>query len=193
MSYALKRTLVIAAGAAVIVSAASVFAVADDGAQDEPGIETVVGALSSPALAESLPSIAATEIGDIGLPGIREDASIRALSKGESTLYLTPATGGVCMSLVDGSGATASCVPREGIEGGSGRPSPSAVLSGCVSESAGVAPECETATLYGVVPDGVERVVLSDGGPTAPSAEVVNNAYSLEVPAAQVQAAVVFQ
>lgn len=193
MSYTLKRTLIIATGAVLAVSGASVFALADDGAQGEPGVETVVSALSSPALVDRLPHVAATEIGDIGLPGIREDASIRALSKGESALYLTPATDGVCMSLVDGTGATASCVPREGIEGGSGRPSPNAVLSGCVSESAGAAPECEAATLYGVVPDGVDRVALAGGQPDAPSAEVVNNAYLLEVPAAQVQAPVVFQ
>lgn len=49
----------------------------------------------------------------------------------------------------------------------------------------GKGPVCDQVSLYGFVPDGVERVTANVANGSGPSVEVHNNVYVLEVAAAQ--------
>ncbi|HEX2070436.1 MAG TPA: hypothetical protein VHF90_02170 [Thermoleophilaceae bacterium] len=190
----------------VLVGALAVVALAQDGDANAPApskadvvvpvsgpIESALGAFRQPrdAAADRLPAIAASEVDAIAPDGTLPEASVKAQGNPAAELYLTPAPGGVCLSLVGAAGATVNCVPREGIEQGSGDPSPSMLMTGCtLPQGDASTPICEGATLYGVVPDGVTQVSLDVPG--GPAAKVVDNSYLLDVPADLASAAVLY-
>lgn len=150
------------------------------GAVDAP----VVSALTKlPIATDALPALAASEVTTLGVKGVTVERSVRALVDGDESLYLTPAAGGVCLSLVGPGGATVNCVSNDDLAERAGFPS--AVFSGCATDQFGQSPDCEEVLLYNVVPDGVRSVSVDVKSGKAPSVAVENNAYLVRVPLSQ--------
>lgn len=180
----IKKTAcaVLAAGAAVSLSLVAVAQGGGTSASTSDGPNATVSALDQPRGAEdALPQTAASEMEQLGVPGVRPDLSVRALSSSGSSLYLTPAADAVCLSSVDATGgASVNCRDDGAIEAGSA--GPTAVLTGCEGPPPPAKPVCQKVWLYGVVPDGVERVAADVASSPTPTAGVTNNVYLLEIP-----------
>jgi len=179
----MSRISIIAAVAlAVVVSgAASLLAFAQEDGGSEPSRP-----LGTPALAafgaargvdDALPGAAARALR--GVPGLEAAETVRTLSTAGWDMYLTPAEGAACLSVVDeAGGASVACFDREALT--AGRTSPAgAMLTGCHAPSPAARPICESVVLYGVVPDGVDQVAI-DAEAGASTVVVENNTYLVE-------------
>jgi hypothetical protein len=142
----------------------------------------VVGTLRRPqSAADWLPATARTEVEDLGPAGADAGASVLSLARGAWKLFLTPAPGAVCLSIVDpDGGASTSCHDRDDIV--NGRALPAVVREGCELESPGEAAVCTTALIYGVVPNRVSQVSVEVGFGAPPTADVQGNTYLVQVP-----------
>lgn len=137
-----------------------------------------------------LPELAATELTAIAPAGTRVADSVRAVTDGDATVFLTPAPGDVCLSLLEPGGATVSCVPDAAVRDGAARPS--SMATGCrVDAPRRRAPNTVTRgwprctgdlVLYGAVSDRVSAVTVEVERGPAPHATVANNAYLARVP-----------
>jgi hypothetical protein len=182
--------------ALTLIGGPVVVAGANDAGGGEPAVRPVeetaateslvglVGALASPTdETDVLPELAQSELRAIGPEGVRIEDTVLATADGARRLYLTPAPGWVCLSLVEAGGATVNCVPEFAIESGEG--TPTAIRTGCTQTSAEAAPECTGEILYGVVRDEVHRATVTVEHGIAPTTGIVNNAYIVDVSMSQ--------
>lgn len=148
--------------------------------------ETLSGLRTARGDEDQLPPSALRQIREEGPQTAEPGKAREALVHDPWRVFLTPADDAVCLSLTDSSGGSSTnCLGRADIATGVG--APSAVLSGCegVPPPMGKGPVCDQVSLYGFVPDGVERVTANVANGSGPSVEVHNNVYVLEVAAAQ--------
>lgn len=174
----MKKRYVHAFAAVVVLSALAVAATAAVGGTTEPAGDREAASSSSitthptsvQGMRQPLPPIARVQVQDV--PGAALSESVLAFESRLKSVYLTPTTGGVCISLVRvGLGAGLTCGNR-----------PATLLEGCHSHAVNAAPTCERATVYGIAPDGVDRVaVTAQDGVTIESEKVTNGVYLLDV------------
>lgn len=179
----MKRTHIHAVAVVVAVSALAVAATAAaGGAAESTGDRTGGERASIRGIPQPLPAIARAQVKD--LPGADPSQSMVAVESPLGSVYLTPTAGGACISLVrPGLGAGLTCGTQ-----------PATLLEGCRSPAPGTPPTCEGATVYGVVPDGVDRVAVTkrDGRAVA-SEHVTNGVYLLNVSLDSAPAALQFE
>lgn len=183
-------TALVVASAAALVSAVTI-AQGDsperDHLPDAPELRAFAGERTGD---DALPALAASELRAVGPVGTRIDESVRAVADGDAAVYLTPAPGGACLSLVEPAGATVSCVPEAAFRGGAARPG--SMITACKSApprqrepgTVGDAwPRCTgDLVLYGVASDDTAAVTVEFAdGSTAP-ATLARNAYLVRVP-----------
>ena len=190
-----RKTLWAAIAIAGTVAIASVAAVAQGdlpnlSQDDDTTLRAFDGERTS---ADALPALAATELEAIAPAGTRASESVKAVTEGDAAVFLTPAPGGVCLSLLEPGGATVNCVPDDAVRTGAARPS--WMLTECKSapprlrEPNTVSPDWPKCTgdivLYGVVSDRTTAVTVEvEHGREAP-ATLANNAYLVRVPLEQ--------
>jgi hypothetical protein len=142
-----------------------------------------VGALRRPRTADdALPPNVAKYVEWAPLRGANGRLARKALSKEGQDLYLLPGNGVVCL-LVTGSGGGAagpSCRTPAQLRSESG--GPGALGLHCPGGSATELPACEGTRLFGVAPDGVDRVTVPIESGGSVSVPVVNNAYLIDTP-----------
>jgi hypothetical protein len=156
-------------------------------------INETIGTLQRPRAAiDALPGTARTEVDAAGPEGTVPAASVRALTQRSWSLYLTPAPEAVCLSIVDPhGGASASCSTGGDVE--AGMAFPAVVQEGCRLDTKDGSTTCVSALIYGVVPDGVDRVMVKVGSGTPPSVDVQGNSYLVRVPMSQTPRAVSYE
>jgi hypothetical protein len=127
-----------------------------------------------------------------GPPGSDPASSVRAASHGAWSVYLTPATEAVCVSIANTDGGSGtSCRTRNDL--GEGSALPGVVKLGCAVEFPGAVPSCSSALIYGVVPDGVTELAVEVASGARPIVVVERNAYLVEVPLSQDPSAVSYE
>lgn len=144
--------------------------------------ETGAPVVDTPAL----PAIAATEVRGVGPKDVQIDESILALSANGKDLFVTPTreSRAACLSLMSTDGATVSCTPLSAVAEGTAPPA--SAHEGCRLESRKpMRLTCATTVYYGLVPDGIDRVAVNVRSGDAPTADVANGAYLVEVKSAQ--------
>jgi hypothetical protein len=175
-----------------LVGVIAVGAGADDKEPSASGAERTIAALDKvPSDSDRLPDVAVAEVEDLSPDGTDVADTIKARTTPEGSFYLTPTPQGACLTMVSDGGATTRCLPATDLAQPSGRPAQSVTLTGCTAESPEAAPDCDNAVIYGVAPNGVQRVVLE--GADERAGDVVNNVYVLSVPEAQAMAAVEYR
>ena len=121
---------------------------------------------------DALPVAAAENLDAVNTTGANADLSRRALVSGDETLYILPADGRVCASLVakDGTAST-------------GCNYSSAVASG--ANGPGLSVQGTQVTILGIVADQVSGVAVVFGDGTEKPLEIQNNAYIARLDASQ--------
>lgn len=148
---------------------------ADDAMDGKPRAVSAFGA-AGPRVTP--PPAAASELRLARMSGLELDGSVIAQALDGWRLYLTPATAATCLSLTDPSGgASVTCRRDEDLLANAEQPS--SVLSGCKADSPDTPPVCDTALLYGLVPDGVDAVEVSYVGGKTQRVDVAANTYMI--------------
>lgn len=179
---------------ALLFLAAAVVAIAgDDDPATPPAPAARSGAVTISTLRQPrgaddvLPGVARAELQSIAPVDTASEASVKATSDGDDTLYLTPTANGLCLTLVGPDGATANCMPLDAVTDDA--TPPASKLTGCTAPSSGTPPDperdCSGVLVYGVAPDGVREVSIDVANGAAPHARVVNNAYMIRLAADQ--------
>jgi hypothetical protein len=96
--------------------------------------------------------------------GMNPDLSRRSIGGVPYSLYVIPANGYVCSSLTDSQGATTSCAATDDVASGQTGPATQSL-------------DDATIGVFGVVPDGVEQVMIRTGQANEDVVPVENNAY----------------
>lgn len=187
-----RKALWAAVVLASAVAIASLVAVAQGGLPPlSQGDDTTLGAFERERTSDdALPALAATELAAIGPAGTSATESVKAVTEGDATVFLTPAPGGACLSLLEPGGATVNCVPEDAFREGAAPPS--WMLTGCRSDPPKLRepntvgrgwPKCTgDLVLYGVASDGTTAVTVEvEHGPAA-EATLANNVYLARVP-----------
>jgi hypothetical protein len=149
------------------------------------------GRASSDALPAELASTLPRTLGQSG-GDVRSNDSRKALSVDDHrSVYVVPTSDGVCAALTNGTGAGVHCVGDGQLAVGVQKPS--SLYSGCEVEDESGVPRCKSVALYGLVPDGIEKVLakLSDG--SVVTGTVGGNAYVIDSAASNEPVSVTYQ
>jgi hypothetical protein len=151
-------------------------------AEASPEIKGAVAALRRPRGPEDvLPADVAEYVGWASYRGANGALARRVLTDARGSVYLLPGDEVVCLLLTGGGGATGpSCSTAAELR--SARGGPGVIHSGCDAASGDAVPRCSGATVFGVVPDGVEEVVIRLASGKAVTEPVERNVYLAKVP-----------
>lgn len=178
----MQRHLPIATLVATVLAAGSVSAIADGEDGNPPGSGSVQIAAIEPQAKQSL---AVLRDGRSAGDALREDIAVRMdrrasfglnpglsrLAVGNATfsVYIIPARGHVCASLMDTEGASLICPSTDEVVSGKAYPGTAALQTGGVA-------------VYGIVPDGVDSVSVQTGTSSSIDVATERNAYYTVIP-----------
>ena len=146
-----------------------------------PDIKDAIGAFRQPRGAEDvLPADVAEYVGWASYRGANGALARRVLTDARGSAYLLPGDGVACLLLTGGGGATGPLCSTAA-ELRSARGGPGVIHSDCEAAAGDAAPRCSGATVFGVVPDGVEEIVIRLASGKAVEAPVERNVYVVEV------------
>lgn len=165
------------------LAATSVAAIADDDNGARPGAGTAQVTSIQPAAKQAMALLGRerTAVDTISNDlasnidarpdfGMNPSLSRLAIGNASSSVYVIPADGHVCAALTVGAGGSSSCSPTERVADGKAGPTTVTL------ENGGIA-------IYGVVPNGVERIAVGAGRGESVEVGVTNNAYYTVLPA----------
>lgn len=204
MSLSKRATILTTAAVAGISIGVAAIAQGGEGAQGPPGSQTPaasppgserpvsavgetvaasVGALRGPRTADdAMPADVAAYVDWAPIGGANGRLSRKSFSKGGETVYLLPGNGVVCLVLTGPNGGASGPSCRTPAQLSSESGGPGALGLDCSGGTSTELPACDGTRLFGIAPDGAEKVTvpLESGG--SASSAVVNNAYLIDVP-----------
>jgi len=164
----------------LVVTAAG--AVAGEGTSDPPGTDDPQITAIEPAAKEAMEVLDEHRGGEDALPedvsddmdeaadfGMNPDLSRLSVGNATHSVYVIPARERVCASLTVGPGANVICPSTDDIANGESAPATVGVAEGIA--------------IYGIVPDGVELVLLHTGTADSTVVSTEDNVYYTVVPA----------
>jgi hypothetical protein len=147
-----------------------------------PDIRDAVGAFrQSRGPDDVLPADVAEYVGWASYRGANGALARRVLTDTRGSAYLLPGDGVACLLLTGGGGATGPLCSTAA-ELRSARGGPGVIHSDCEAAAGDAVPRCSGATVFGVVPDGVEEVVIRLASGKAVAEPVEQNVYVVEAP-----------
>lgn len=102
--------------------------------------------------------------------GMNPRLSRLAIGNATSSVYVIPADGHVCAALTVGAGGSTSCAPTDRVADGKAGPATVSLEDGRIA-------------IYGIVPNGVERIEVGVGSGASVAVSVTDNAYYTVLPA----------
>jgi hypothetical protein len=147
-----------------------------------PDVRAAIAAFRRPGGPDDvLPADVAEYVKWSGYRGANGALARRVATDARGAAYLLPGEGVACLLLTGGGGATGPlCRTPEELR--SARGGPGVIHSECEAASSDAVPRCSGATVFGLVPDGVEEVVVRLASGEALAEPVQRNVYVADVP-----------
>lgn len=136
----------------------------------EQEAEAAMAVLRRPRVAtDSLPADVAERLDAHADYGMNPELSRRSITGVSNSLFVVPGTGYVCVALTVGEGANGTCAQTSDLVAGQTAAVTVTLPGGPVG-------------IYGLVPDGVDSVVVETGESSTTTIETANNAYFTAAP-----------